>query len=99
RAPEAARAAAIAASAPPTTPDCERIDACALPPPLRELAGRAFSESSPGQPRHYAVILDSGTDAMLARVNLIRSATTAIDLQTYIFDEDAAGRLVLDELP
>ena len=81
-----------------TTLDCERIDACAQPSPLRELAGRAFSESSPGQPRHYAVILDSGTDAMLARVNLIRSATTAIDLQTYIFDEDDAGRLVLDEL-
>ena len=95
---EADRAAAIAASARPTTLDCERIDACAQPSPLRELAGRAFSESSPGQPRHYAVILDSGTDAMLARVNLIRSATTAIDLQTYIFDEDDAGRLVLDEL-
>ena len=95
---EADRAAAIAASARHTTLDCERIDACAQPSPLRELAGRAFSESSPGQPRHYAVILDSGTDAMLARVNLIRSATTAIDLQTYIFDEDDAGRLVLDEL-
>ncbi|MBN4841944.1 phospholipase D-like domain-containing protein, partial [Citrobacter braakii] len=42
--------------------------------------------------------LDRGTDALLARVNLIRSATTAIDLQTYIFDEDDSGRLVLEEL-
>jgi hypothetical protein len=35
---------------------------------------------------------------MLARINLIRAATTRIDLQTYIFDEDDAGQLVLDEL-
>jgi phosphatidylserine/phosphatidylglycerophosphate/cardiolipin synthase-like enzyme len=35
---------------------------------------------------------------MLARINLIRAATTRIDLQTYIFDEDDAGQLVLAEL-
>ncbi|NUS39279.1 MAG: phospholipase D family protein, partial [Lysobacter sp.] len=39
-----------------------------------------------------------GHDALLARLNLLRSATTSIELQTYIFDEDDAGRLVLDEL-
>ncbi|HEY4555755.1 MAG TPA: phospholipase D family protein, partial [Lysobacter sp.] len=61
-------------------------------------AAQAFAESRPAAPKHYALLLDRGTDAMLARINLIRSATTAIDLQTYIFDEDDAGLLVLDEL-
>ena len=81
-----------------TQVDCTRPDACAQRSPLRALAGRAFAESTPDAPVHYALILDRGPDALLARVNLIRSATTAIDLQTYIFDEDDAGRLVLDEL-
>ena len=31
--------------------------------------------------------------ALLARLDLLRSATTSIDVQTYIFDEDDAGRL------
>ena len=38
-----------------------------------------------------ALILDDSRDAMLARINLIRSATTSIDLQTYIFSEDDVG--------
>ncbi|QDH71919.1 phospholipase D family protein [Lysobacter alkalisoli] len=78
--------------------DCDRADACAQPSPLRRLAGEAFAASTPEAPRHYALILDHGPEALLARVNLIRSATTTIDLQTFIFDEDDAGRLVLDEL-
>lgn len=92
------RAAAIAVAARSQQVDCVAIDACAQPSPLRDLAARAFAESSPQQPRHYALILDRGSDALLARINLIRSATTAIDLQTYIFVEDDSGRLVLDEL-
>ena len=49
-------------------------------------------------PQHYALILDYGQDALLARLDLIRGATRNIDIQTYIFDEDDAGHLVLDEL-
>lgn len=52
----------------------------------------------PGAPQHYALILDYGQDALIARLDLIRGATRSIDLQTYIFDEDDAGHLVLDEL-
>lgn len=92
------RAAAIAAQARATGSNCERADACARPSPLRELGGRAFAQSQPQAPRHYALILDAGQDAMLARLDLIRSATTRIDLQTYIFDQDDAGHLFLDEL-
>ena len=89
---------AIVGQARPVDTDCDRADACARASELHELAGRAFAESTPGEPRHYTLLLDRGSDALLARIDLIRSATTAIDLQTYIFDEDDAGRFVLDEL-
>ncbi len=91
-------AEAIATAAQATDVQCTRADACAQPSSLHALATRAFSESSTGAPRHYALMIDRGPDAMLARVNLIRSATTSIDLQTYIFAEDDAGHLMLDEL-
>ena len=90
------RAQAIAGAARSTTVACDRADACAQPSPLHDLAARAFAQSAPGAPRHYALILDRGPDALLARINLLRSATSSIDLQTYIFAEDDAGRLVLD---
>ena len=77
---------------------CQAPDACARPSPLRALGDEALAASTPAAPRHFAVLLDRGPDAMLARLNLIRSARRSIDLQTYIFDEDDAGHLVLDEL-
>lgn len=95
---ELARVDAMVAQSRPVAVDCHGPRNCATPSPLRDLAARAFAESQAAAPRHYALILDRGTDALLARVNLIRSATTSIDLQTYIFDEDDSSRLVLDEL-
>ncbi|MCO5056252.1 phospholipase D family protein [Thermomonas sp.] len=91
-------AAAIAASARATTVDCARDDACALDSPLLAMARDALAQSRPQAPRHRALILDDGPDALLARVHLIRSARRSIELQTYIFDEDDAAQLVLDEL-
>ena len=93
-----ARATAIVEAARSTQVDCAGTNHCASASPLRDLGDRALAESGPQTPRHYTVILDKGTDALLARVNLMRSARNSIDLQTYIFDEDDAGRLVLDEL-
>ena len=95
---QADRATVIAAAAQSRENTCDRSGTCATPSALRGLAAQAFSETTPHQPRHYALILDEGTDALLARIHLIRSATSAIDLQTYIYQEDDAGRLVLDEL-
>ncbi|MEN5040750.1 MULTISPECIES: phospholipase D family protein [Stenotrophomonas] len=92
------RAAGIAVQARSTVVDCDQPDRCALDSPLRALGGRAFAESRPDQPRHYATILDEGEVSLVARLNLIRSATRSIDLQTYIFDKDDSARLVLDEL-
>jgi phosphatidylserine/phosphatidylglycerophosphate/cardiolipin synthase-like enzyme len=92
------RAASIAQAARSQIIDCSAADACAQASPLRELGDRAQSESTAQAPRHYALILDRGQDALLARLNLIRSARSRIDLQTYIFDKDDSARLVLDEL-
>ena len=92
------QALAIAVQAQSTLDTCDRADACAEPSPLRALGTRAYAQSSPESPRHYALLLDYGQDALLARLNLLRSAQHDIDLQTYIFDEDDAGHLVLDEL-
>lgn len=92
------RAQAIAFNARTAHLTCLTRDACALPSALRTLGDTAMAASTAEDPRHFALILDRGPDALLARVNLIRSARTSIDLQTYIFDEDDAGHLVLDEL-
>jgi putative cardiolipin synthase len=43
-------------------------------------------------------ILDTGADALLARLHLIRSATQSIRIQTYIWGDDEVGRLMLYEL-
>ena len=92
------RAAAIAVAARDTTLACDRADRCAAPSPLRALGGQAMAASTPEQPRHYATILDHGEEALVARLNLIHSATRSIDLQTYIFDKDDSARLVMDAL-
>lgn len=91
-------AALIADGARSQLVDCTRDDACAQASPLRELGERALRESTAERPRHYALILDHGQDALLARIDLIRGARRSIDLQTYIFDTDDSARLVLDEL-
>ncbi len=91
-------AALLAAQARSQEIACNAADACAQPSPLRELDARAAAESTPEAPRHYALLLDWGGDSLLARVNLIRSARRSIDLQTYIFDHDDSGRMVLEEL-
>lgn len=92
------RAAGIAVQARSSVVDCTRPDRCALDSPLRALGGKAFAASTAEAPRHYATIIDEGEVSLVARLNLIRSATRSIDLQTYIFDKDDSARLVLDEL-
>ncbi len=96
--PQREEAQRIAGSARSAQVDCQAVDACALLSPLHDLADRLLAESTPESPRHHAVLLDKGPDALLARIHLIRSARRSIDLQTYIFDEDDSAQLVLDEL-
>jgi putative cardiolipin synthase len=59
--------------------------------PLLELAA-----AEPGI--HRALSLERGEEALLLRLHLIRAARESIDLQTYIFAPDEAGRLILAEL-
>ena len=96
---EREQAVHIAAQARDVAVDCGRPQtACARPSPLRALAVQAHAHSAPAAPRHQVLLLDYGQDALVARLDLIRAARSSIDLQTYIFDEDDAGRLVIDEL-
>ncbi|MBB4133059.1 phospholipase D family protein [Xanthomonas sp. 3075] len=92
------RAAGIAAAARSTAVNCTQANHCAQVSPLRTLGGDAITASTPAAPRHYATIVDHGEESLVARLNLIRSATRSIDLQTYIFDKDDSARMVLDAL-
>ena len=92
------QASRIAAAARSTDTTCPQPGSCARPSPLLALGDRALSQSVPAAPRHYALILDYGQDALVSRLDLFRGAKASIDLQTYIFDEDDAGRLTLEEL-
>ena len=92
------QAASIAQAARSQVVDCSQANACAADSALHGLGSRAYADSTASAPRHYALILDQGQDALLARVDLMRSARQRIDLQTYIFDTDDSARLVLEEL-
>ncbi|HEX5755333.1 MAG TPA: phospholipase D family protein [Arenimonas sp.] len=78
--------------------DCDREDACAVDSPLRQRAAAVVATSTEDMPRHLALLLDRGPDALLARVHLIRSAKRSIALQSFIFEYDDSGALVLGEL-
>ena len=92
------QADAFANHARPTATDCDGPDACALASPLRALGDRALAESTPGKPVNYVQIVESGQDSLLGRINLIRSARSSIDVQTFILADDDAGTLFLNEL-
>jgi len=94
----ARRAAATAAAAQDRAPTCAGADACAADSPYRELASRAQAQSTPAAPVHYVNLLEQGADALALRVHLIRSARRSIEIQTFIFAEDDAGYLIIDEL-
>jgi len=51
-------------------------------------------ESSP----HYLNILETGEEALLARVHWIRLAKKMILIQTFIWDGDESGRYIINEL-
>lgn len=71
---------------------------CAVASPLLALGDAAYAASTAEAPRHRVVMLDAGQDSLLARVHLIRAAKRSIDLQTFHFERDDAGRVVLDAL-
>jgi putative cardiolipin synthase len=92
------RADAVVATDSPHQLDCERPDHCAIDSPLLDAAHEAMSDSTDEQPVHVVTLLNDSEAAMVARLNLIRAAQHSIDVQTYIWDQDDAGQLVLNEL-
>jgi phosphatidylserine/phosphatidylglycerophosphate/cardiolipin synthase-like enzyme len=102
--PSASAASATAAAAVNADPPAGPVAAAATSgtaatPSETPAEAPASAEAATAEPpRHYALILDYGQDALIARLDLIRGAQRSIDIQTYIFDEDDAGHLVLDEL-
>lgn len=92
------RADAVVAATADLRSDCDRADHCAIPSPLLAAATEAMAASTPQQPVHVVTLLDDSAPAMAARINLVRAARRTIDVQTYIWDQDDAGQLMLDEL-
>ena len=64
--------------------------------PFEELVRAMFDGGDSA--RHAVTILNTGDDALLARIHLIRSASEQIDIQTYIWMNDETGRYVFYEL-
>ena len=94
----ARQADAIVAAARPHSLACTQVDHCAINSPYRMLVDETRSADAPGQPVHYVNVLERGEDALLLRIHLIRAAKRSIDIQTFIWAEDDAGWLMLDEL-
>jgi len=94
----ARQADAVVAHTRPADSTCQRDDHCAIDTPYRELVVAARAASRIDAPAHYVNVLERGEDALLLRIHLIRAARRSIDIQTFIWAEDDAGWLVLDEL-
>ncbi len=96
--PLARQADAVVAAVRPDTLTCTRIDHCAIDSPYRQLVDAARVADTEAAPVHYVNVLERGEDSLLLRIHLIRAARKSIDIQTFIWAEDDAGWLMLDEL-
>ncbi len=96
--PLARQADAVVAAARPHTLTCTRADHCPIDSPYRQLVAAARAGDTAAMPVHYVNVLERGEDSLLLRIHLIRAAHTSIDIQTFIWAEDDAGWLMLDEL-
>ncbi|MDH3263800.1 MAG: phospholipase D family protein, partial [Paracoccaceae bacterium] len=76
-----------------------RTASAALPASVATSLGQALLPQAAAHPGLSGVMpLRRGPDALAARVGLARGAEAAIDAQYYIWQRDAAGLLLLDEL-
>lgn len=94
-------AAEIVEIAHSVAPDCRDATAPACQPvesPLLALGDQAIAASREGAPVHHVTLLDRGQDALIARLHLVRAARESIELQSFIYDTDDSGLLMLDEL-
>ncbi|HSE11947.1 MAG TPA: phospholipase D family protein [Rudaea sp.] len=83
----------------PLRPDYTKEPSSALPPVLDSSSGRyVHSETEKHQGVSGFRLLTLPTNALMSRVTLIDHATRSVDLQYYIFANDATGRLVAQRL-
>jgi cardiolipin synthase C len=92
------RADAVVEATVDRSTSCAQTDHCAVRSPLRQAAVQALADSTAQRPVHVVTLLDDTAPALAARINLIRAAQRSIDVQTFIWAQDDAGQLVLDEL-
>jgi len=92
------QAQAIVADTTQPSLDCTGANHCARPSPVLAAAEQAMAQSTSGKPQHIVTLLSDSEDALAARINLIQAAKHSIDVQTYIWDQDDVGQLVLDQL-
>ncbi|MDF3128503.1 phospholipase D family protein [Kiritimatiellaeota bacterium B1221] len=72
-----------------------------VPPPSNGRAAipSAYLQLADERPEdHHVMLLEVGDDALLTRIHLIRAATESIDIQTFIWKEDAVTRIIYQEL-
>ena len=63
-------------------PELVRDDSRSTDQPI----GSSILDTANAHPnKHHAVLLETGDDALLARIHLIRSARESIDIQTFIW--------------
>ena len=83
-------------SAPPTA---DRTESFKLADPKESTLGRSLAESSENNPeRSGHVVLDTGRQAYNARIALAGSAQLTLDAQYYIWNDDATGRILAEQL-
>jgi len=88
-APDLARAAREIDTMRDRTITCSQPDRCAMSSPVMAVATGAAN---------HLTLLTNGPQALAARIHLIRAARRSIDIQTFIFADDDAGRLIVAEL-
>ncbi|THD14354.1 hypothetical protein B1808_03575 [Pseudofulvimonas gallinarii] len=72
--------------------DCGDGQHCqAMPSPFH-----ALMDADDG--RHRVLILNRGADALRLRLHLVRAARESIDVQTFIFQDDASSEVLIGEL-
>ena len=81
----------------------ERVDAWVkqhpvLLPPALDLPWMLPPLPAREAPGHQLIMVDRGDDALALRLHLIRTATSSIEIQNYIFLLDDSGQLLLLEL-
>lgn len=68
------------------------------PSPKGELAAKVLELTNEKGSQSAAYPLSKGTDAFLARINLINAAQDSIDLQYYIYHQDLTGKYLNKQL-